>query len=86
MKIKQRWYAGLKTAEEQEVRKRFVIEQEPAWRELRALLEKDIVDLNTARLSLKQLDNPNWMVAQADYNARERALRSLIDLLTIEEE
>lgn len=84
-KLKAKWFHGVQEQDKQE-RRDFVLQNDKAWELLIKILERELADVRDAQESRSLYDNPNWPYMQADYIARARTLREVIDLLTIEEE
>lgn len=69
-----RWFKNCSTLEQKEARKKKVKSFEPAFEELRALLERE-------EKKTPDYSSPSWAYEQADTNGANRMLDQILKLL-----
>ena len=83
--MKTEWFRGLTTDEAKQERRELVKSARPTLEVLKGLLEKRLKDKADKQSSEALYLNPNWAYLQADSTGAMRELKTLIDLLTIED-
>lgn len=85
MKLKVQWYADI-DQDERDARRHLVMSSKETLDVLRGILVRRLEEVNAARRSTKQYEEPNWPYVQADLVGAERELVSLLELVTLTED
>lgn len=80
-----KWLKGAKTPEAKKQRKQMIIANRDILDLLKDILTDDLNNLEDNELKADVYNVSNWAYQQADSNGAKRALKKVIDLITIEE-
>lgn len=81
-----KWYLGARDEEAKKARAAVVRGSRPGLEVLRDILQFELDSLERRQESPANYESPAWAAKQADYLAERRTLKSLIDLLTLDQE
>lgn len=80
------WTKNLKTEEEQAKFKKSLISSRHVLGRLQELMDEEKAGLDSAEISPKMYDSPNWDYKQAHNNGFKAALRMVSKLITLDPE
>lgn len=86
MKLSVKWVKHCKTQEQKKEVMAQVLAAKPALSLITKIITEELELLRKKKVGKDLYSNPNWAYCQADAVGEERALRSILKLLSIKEE